>query len=264
MIECRSDLHGAKARGDSLKQNSARRLGLTQSQLSRWERGVVEPSLETLRRIVRACGLELTLGLANGDDSYDARYSREPRARSGTASRPGAPARGVHSRAPARGLTAVFDPYRDARGARAARRSLRRGGRIRRSRPGLPAVDAGPRCHARPRPGESRAARECAAGARSATSCPAERTRCVPNRRGDARSGNGVDARHGRRRTRPRVRAGRHSRIRRRASTMPSRSACAGSAVRLASLRDVIRMKEAAGREKDMLHAPGAPPNARR
>ena len=27
-------------------------------------------SLETLQKIVRACGLELTLGLANGDDSY--------------------------------------------------------------------------------------------------------------------------------------------------------------------------------------------------
>jgi len=47
------------------------RLGLPQSQISRWERGQVEPSLETLRRLVRACGLELTLGLANGDDSYD-------------------------------------------------------------------------------------------------------------------------------------------------------------------------------------------------
>jgi len=31
----------------------------------------VEPSFETLRGLVRACGLELTLGLANGDDSYD-------------------------------------------------------------------------------------------------------------------------------------------------------------------------------------------------
>ena len=48
-----------------------RRLGLPQSQISRWERGVVEPSLETLRRLVRACGIELTFGLANGDDSYD-------------------------------------------------------------------------------------------------------------------------------------------------------------------------------------------------
>jgi hypothetical protein len=31
---------------------------------------MVEPSLETLRRLVRACGLELTVGLANYDDSY--------------------------------------------------------------------------------------------------------------------------------------------------------------------------------------------------
>jgi transcriptional regulator with XRE-family HTH domain len=41
-----------------------------QSQVSRWERGAVTPSFETLQRIVRACGLELTIGIANSDDSY--------------------------------------------------------------------------------------------------------------------------------------------------------------------------------------------------
>ena len=29
------------------------------------------PSFERLRELVRACGLELTIGLANCDDSYD-------------------------------------------------------------------------------------------------------------------------------------------------------------------------------------------------
>jgi transcriptional regulator with XRE-family HTH domain len=43
----------------------------SQSQIARWERGDVKPSLETLRELIRACGLELTLGLANYDDSYD-------------------------------------------------------------------------------------------------------------------------------------------------------------------------------------------------
>lgn len=47
-----------------------RRTGRAQSQIARWEKGKVEPSLETLRRMIRACGLELTYGLANYDDSY--------------------------------------------------------------------------------------------------------------------------------------------------------------------------------------------------
>ncbi len=64
-------IYMARNRAGLTQAELARRLGLTQSQLSRWERGRVEPSLETVRRIVRACGLELTLGLANGDDSYD-------------------------------------------------------------------------------------------------------------------------------------------------------------------------------------------------
>jgi transcriptional regulator with XRE-family HTH domain len=48
-----------------------RRVNRSQSQIARWERGDVKPSLETLRELIRACGLELTFGLANYDDSYD-------------------------------------------------------------------------------------------------------------------------------------------------------------------------------------------------
>jgi len=70
-----------------LLREARRRAGLTQAELgllvgkpqsvvSRWERGEVDPSLETLRRLIRACGLELTFGLANFDDSYDA-YIRD-------------------------------------------------------------------------------------------------------------------------------------------------------------------------------------------
>ncbi len=66
-----SDLiYMARNRAGLTQAELGRRLVLPQSQISRWERGQVEPSLETLRRLVRACGLELTLGLANGDDSY--------------------------------------------------------------------------------------------------------------------------------------------------------------------------------------------------
>jgi len=60
----------ARKRGRLTQTELARRLGVPQSQVSRWERGAVAPSLETLQRIVRACGLELMLGIANRDDSY--------------------------------------------------------------------------------------------------------------------------------------------------------------------------------------------------
>ncbi len=42
----------------------------SQSQIARWERGDVRPSLETLRELIRACGLELWFRMANYDDSY--------------------------------------------------------------------------------------------------------------------------------------------------------------------------------------------------
>ncbi len=37
------------------------RLGKAQSVIARWERGDATPSLETLREVVRACGLELLI-----------------------------------------------------------------------------------------------------------------------------------------------------------------------------------------------------------
>lgn len=64
-------IYMARRRAALTQAELGRRLGLPQSQISRWERGQVEPSLETVQRLVRACGLELTLRLANGDDSYD-------------------------------------------------------------------------------------------------------------------------------------------------------------------------------------------------
>jgi transcriptional regulator with XRE-family HTH domain len=45
------------------------RLGKAQSVIARWEGGNVQPSLETLRQIVRACDLELTFHLSKFDDS---------------------------------------------------------------------------------------------------------------------------------------------------------------------------------------------------
>jgi transcriptional regulator with XRE-family HTH domain len=63
-------LREARLRAGLTQADLGRRVGRTQSQIARWERGDVKPSLETLRELIRACGLELTLGLANYDDSY--------------------------------------------------------------------------------------------------------------------------------------------------------------------------------------------------
>jgi transcriptional regulator with XRE-family HTH domain len=45
------------------------RLGKAQSVIARWERDEVAPSLETVREVVRACGLELTFFMSRFDDS---------------------------------------------------------------------------------------------------------------------------------------------------------------------------------------------------
>jgi transcriptional regulator with XRE-family HTH domain len=45
------------------------RIGKPQSVIARWERGDVVPSFETLREVVRGCGLELHFHLSRFDDS---------------------------------------------------------------------------------------------------------------------------------------------------------------------------------------------------
>jgi transcriptional regulator with XRE-family HTH domain len=59
----------ARLRAGLTQTELASRLGKAQSEIGRWERGVVTPSLETLRVVVRACGLDLSLGLYRADDS---------------------------------------------------------------------------------------------------------------------------------------------------------------------------------------------------
>jgi transcriptional regulator with XRE-family HTH domain len=64
-------LREARLRAGLTQAELARAVGRTQPAIARWESGRVEPSLETLRELIRACRLELTVGLANYDDSYD-------------------------------------------------------------------------------------------------------------------------------------------------------------------------------------------------
>jgi transcriptional regulator with XRE-family HTH domain len=63
-------LREARLRAGITQEELGGRDGRPQSQIARWESGRVDPSLETLRMLIRACGLELTYGLANYDDSY--------------------------------------------------------------------------------------------------------------------------------------------------------------------------------------------------
>jgi transcriptional regulator with XRE-family HTH domain len=65
--------------GDLIKESRLRasltqaelgaKLGKPQSVIARWERGEVIPSLETLRQVVRGCGLDLHFHLSRFDDS---------------------------------------------------------------------------------------------------------------------------------------------------------------------------------------------------
>jgi transcriptional regulator with XRE-family HTH domain len=60
----------ARRRAGLSQRELALRLGKRQAEIARWERGHVTPSLERLRDVVDACGLELTVGLAVADDTY--------------------------------------------------------------------------------------------------------------------------------------------------------------------------------------------------
>jgi transcriptional regulator with XRE-family HTH domain len=60
----------ARLRAGLSQVELGRRLGKPQSTIARWETGAATPSLEAVRIAVRACGLELTFGIANYDDSY--------------------------------------------------------------------------------------------------------------------------------------------------------------------------------------------------
>lgn len=60
-------LREARLRAGLTQADLAERAGTTQSAIARWETGGAQPSLETLSRLVRACGLELRLGLEEAD-----------------------------------------------------------------------------------------------------------------------------------------------------------------------------------------------------
>ncbi|HEY7952043.1 MAG TPA: helix-turn-helix transcriptional regulator [Solirubrobacteraceae bacterium] len=60
----------ARQRAGISQRALAARLGVPPSTVARWESAEHSPSLDTLRAVVRACGLDFVIGLANRDDSY--------------------------------------------------------------------------------------------------------------------------------------------------------------------------------------------------
>lgn len=69
-------LREARLRAGLSQAELARRAGKARSAIGRWERGEVQPSFETLRELVRACGLDIGYGLYAYDD-HDAGLIRE-------------------------------------------------------------------------------------------------------------------------------------------------------------------------------------------
>ena len=79
VIVCRTYMYTSGVRSYRLLKEARRRAGLSQSELgeragkapsaiSRWERAGSEPSLETLRALIRAAGFDLMIGLVPADD----------------------------------------------------------------------------------------------------------------------------------------------------------------------------------------------------
>jgi len=62
-------LREARLRAGLSQAELARRAGKARSAIGRWERGEVQPSFETLRELVRVCGLELSYGVVSADES---------------------------------------------------------------------------------------------------------------------------------------------------------------------------------------------------
>ena len=68
----------ARLRAGLSQVELSERSGKDRAQLARWERDVVQPSFETLRDIVRACGFDLETSLVRyeGDTERDSRLQK--------------------------------------------------------------------------------------------------------------------------------------------------------------------------------------------
>lgn len=69
----------SRRRAGLSQEQLAQRLGRPQSTIARWETGGQHPSFEALLEAVHGCGLELTIGIAKYDDSYETQIARQLR-----------------------------------------------------------------------------------------------------------------------------------------------------------------------------------------
>ena len=53
----------------------AERIGVPRQSIARWERGAVEPGFDTVRRLLRSCGFDVSLVRYEPDESADVRLS---------------------------------------------------------------------------------------------------------------------------------------------------------------------------------------------
>jgi transcriptional regulator with XRE-family HTH domain len=53
----------------------AERIGVPRQSIARWERGTVEPGFDTVRRLLRSCGFDVSLVRYEPDEAVDARLS---------------------------------------------------------------------------------------------------------------------------------------------------------------------------------------------
>jgi transcriptional regulator with XRE-family HTH domain len=60
----------ARKRAQLSQRELAERLGTTQPVIARWETGQRSPSFERVINAVRACGLEVAVGIATPDDQH--------------------------------------------------------------------------------------------------------------------------------------------------------------------------------------------------
>jgi uncharacterized protein len=56
-------IRSARLRANLSQAELAKRLGLPRSSIARWETDTVEPGFSTLRRVLQACGFDLSLAL---------------------------------------------------------------------------------------------------------------------------------------------------------------------------------------------------------
>ena len=64
-------IRDARLRAGLSQTELGERVGRDRTQIARWERHAVAPSLETLRELVQACGYDLSLRLERLDRSDD-------------------------------------------------------------------------------------------------------------------------------------------------------------------------------------------------